>query len=319
MSKNNANSDEVNKHSAASDHNDKLKTDSIIKKFSTLKIWANGDQRAPHKPLLILLALANCQQGKQRLIPFAELQEKLKSLLEDFGPARRSIKTVPPFWRLTKDGIWEIPKSDEIQVQADGDPSKQTLLSKNICGGFPEDIFELLTNKPEIITKLANEILNEHFPETIHEDILLSVGLQPIDTGNVAPKAKRDPDFRNKILTVYHYQCAICGFDMRLGNTPVCLEAAHIKWHQAGGPAIEQNGIALCSMHHKMFDRGVFTLDDDYHIKASMHVNGSRGLDDWLYRYDGKQMILPRSSDYFPARSYTEWHFKEVFKDYKSP
>jgi len=319
MSKNNANGDEVNKHSAASDHNDKLKTDSIIKKFSTLKIWANGDQRAPHKPLLILLALANCQQGRQRLLPFAELQEKLKQLLADFGPPRKLIRTVPPFWRLTKDGLWDIPGKNEIQVNSDGDPSNKALVSKNICGGFPADIFEFLACRPETIAKLANEILTEHFPETIHEDILLSVGLQPFDSNNAALKAKRDPDFRNKILTVYRYQCAICGFNLRLGNNPVCLEAAHIKWHQAGGPAIEQNGIALCSMHHKMFDRGVFSLDEDYHVKASMHVNGSCGLNDWLYRYVGKQIILPRSKDYFPARPYTEWHFKEVFKDYESP
>ncbi len=301
-----------------SDEHEEGQTKSIVSKFSSLKIWANGDQRAPHKPLLILLALANCQQGRQRLLPFAELQKKLKELLADFGPPRNSIKTVPPFWRLTKDGIWEIPGSDKIQVQADGDPSKQALIKQKICGGFPEDIFEFLTSRPESISKLAQDILTEHFPETIHEDILLSVGLKPVDSSDAALKAKRDPDFRKKILTVYHYQCAICGFDMRLGNIPVCLEAAHIKWHQAGGPAIEQNGMALCSMHHKMFDLGVFTLDDDYHIKASMHVNGSCGPDEWLYRYVGKQINLPRSSDYFPARSYTKWHFKEVFKDYKS-
>lgn len=303
-------------HLSTSDEIEANLAKSISSKFSSLKVWVNGDQRAPHKPLLVLLALANCQQGKQRLLPFAELQEKLKQLLIDFGPARRSIKTVPPFWRLKKDGLWDIPGSDEIQVSSAGDPSKQALVSQKICGGFPEDIFCFLSSRPEVVSQLANEILTEHFPETIHEDILLSVGLQPVDANNAAPKAKRDPDFRNKILTVYHYQCAICGFDMRLGNNPVCLEAAHIKWHQAGGPAIEQNGIALCSMHHKMFDRGVFSLDDDYTVKASMHVNGSSGLDEWLYRYVGKQIILPRSRDYFPARSYTEWHLREVFKDY---
>jgi putative restriction endonuclease len=30
----------------------------IVKKFDKLNIWRQGDQRAPHKPLLILYALA---------------------------------------------------------------------------------------------------------------------------------------------------------------------------------------------------------------------------------------------------------------------
>jgi putative restriction endonuclease len=38
------------------------------------------------------------------------------------------------------------------------------------------------------------------------------------------------------------------------------LEAAHIKWFQAGGPDIEANGLAMCSLHHKLFDLGVFTI-----------------------------------------------------------
>ncbi|PKL42024.1 MAG: restriction endonuclease [Candidatus Riflebacteria bacterium HGW-Riflebacteria-1] len=297
---------------------DAINAEAIIRKFSGLKIWSNGDQRAPHKPLLILLALANCQQGRQRLMPYAEINVKLKQLLEDFGPARRSIKTVSPFWRLTTDGLWDIPRRNEITVQADGDPSKQILLSRNICGGFPEDMFEFLSRRPEIISQLAREILTEHFPESIHDDIILSIGLQTDFQGKLSQKIKRDPDFRNKILTVYQYQCAICGFDMRLGNNPVCLEAAHIKWHQAGGPAIEQNGIALCSMHHKMFDRGVFSINENYCIKTSKHINGSCGLEEWLYRYEDKQILLPRSKDYSPARSFTEWHFREVFKHYEA-
>lgn len=66
-------------------------------------------------------------------------------------------------------------------------------------------------------------------------------------------KRSRDPNFRNKILRAYKYSCAVCGFNVRLGNNLVGIEAAHIKWHQAGGPDREDNGIALCSMHHKLF------------------------------------------------------------------
>lgn len=318
MSKQNSDTKNIRDCLGILDKPEEGQTKSIVSKFSNLRIWTKGDQRAPHKPLLILLALANCQQGKRRLLPFSELEEKLKELLADFGPPRKTIRTVPPFWRLTNDGVWDIPDSNKIQLQASGEPSKQALIKQEICGGFSKDIFEFLKNRPESLLQLAQEILSEHFPETIHEDILLSVGLQPVTSDYATLKLKRDPNFRTKVLTVYNYQCAVCGFDMRLGNNPVCLEAAHIKWHQAGGPAIEQNGMALCTMHHKMFDLGVFTLDKDYHVKVSMHVNGNCGLEEWIYKYVDKQINLPRSTNYYPEPSFTGWHVKEVFKGYKS-
>jgi predicted restriction endonuclease len=59
---------------------------------------------------------------------------------------------------------------------------------------------------------------------------------------------------------------AVCGFDVRLGNILIAIEAAHIKWHQAGGPDEERNGLALCSLHHKLFDRGVFTVSNSMSV-----------------------------------------------------
>ena len=62
----------------------------------------------------------------------------------------------------------------------------------------------------------------------------------------------------------------------------VALEAAHIKWHQAGGPDEESNGLALCTMHHKLFDRGVFTLSDKMKVIVSEIANGTKGFQEWV-------------------------------------
>jgi predicted restriction endonuclease len=43
-------------------------------------IWRKGEQRAPHKPLLLLYVLANYQQGHARLFDYGtEVHEKLLS------------------------------------------------------------------------------------------------------------------------------------------------------------------------------------------------------------------------------------------------
>jgi len=60
------------------------------------------------------------------------------------------------------------------------------------------------------------------------------------------------------VLTAYEWRCAVCGFDVQLGAIPIALDAAHIRWHQANGPDTERNGLALCALHHKTFDLGVF-------------------------------------------------------------
>lgn len=180
----------------------------------------------------------------------------------------------------------------------------------NISAGFNEQVYSLLERYPNLVHEIAILILNEHFPETIHEDILRQVGLD----FEIKANRHRDPNFREKILRAYEYSCAICGFNVRLGNNLVGIEAAHIKWFQAGGPDTEENGIALCSMHHKLFDRGVFTLSDTKEILVAEAAHGTNGFNEWLMRFHGQQVCKPIHPEYFPNYSFVDWHVKEVFK-----
>ncbi|HDT2792126.1 TPA: hypothetical protein QHQ31_004385, partial [Enterobacter asburiae] len=59
--------------------------------IADITIWRKGEQRAPHKPLLLLYVLANYQQGHARLFDYGtEVHEQLLSLLERFGPQRKT-------------------------------------------------------------------------------------------------------------------------------------------------------------------------------------------------------------------------------------
>ena len=35
-------------------------------------------------------------------------------------------------------------------------------------------------------------------------------------------------------------------------------------------------------MHHKLFDRGAFTVSDDLSLRVSQKANGTTGLSEWL-------------------------------------
>lgn len=49
------------------------------------------EQRAVHKPLLILLALARIAQDAPRMVTFEDIEGELKNLLAEFGPSDRHL------------------------------------------------------------------------------------------------------------------------------------------------------------------------------------------------------------------------------------
>ena len=281
--------------------------------FEKITVWKRGGQRAPHKPLLALYALGQCHRAEGRLITYSDVDRDLRKLLVDFGPTRKSYHPEYPFWRLQNDGIWELQDADKVELRASStDARKSELLKYKVRGGFTNDIYSQLSGDQDLLFEISNNLLTTNFPNSIHEDILQAVGID-IEAEAQKPK-KRDPRFRERVLRAYEYQCAICGFDVRVGDTLVALEAAHIKWQQAGGPDREVNGVALCSMHHKLFDRGAFTLTDSLSIQVSERAHGSKGFLEWLMAFHGKEIRPPQRPSYHPKYKFVEWHIREVFQ-----
>ena len=217
--------------------------------------------------------------------------------------------------RNEKDRIWEIPDAHRIQeyIRKDGTSTGDARieeLRRYGVGGFPKPIAYQLRQQPQIAFEVVQNLLNAHFPFSYHSDILQTVGI-------VLPLLQlqsRIPDFRENVLRAYNYSCAVCGFDVKLRNQPVALEASHIKWHQAGGPDTEVNGLALCSLHHKLFDRGVFTLSAKLEILVSEYAHGSIGFEEWLMEFHGEEINFPQRQAYYPREDFTGWHLREVFK-----
>jgi putative restriction endonuclease len=127
---------------------------------------------------------------------------------------------------------------------------------------------------------------------------------------------RRDPAFRDKVLLVYEYRCCVCGHDLRMGDHAIGLEAAHIKWFQARRPDVVQNGLALCSLHHKIFDLGAFTvLPGNRQIGFSRHLMGGDETKAKLLAHHGAGLIQPQSRECLPNPEFLTWHRAEVFKE----
>ena len=71
----------------------------------------------------------------------------------------------------------------------------------------------------------------------------------------------RSPLFRLAVLGAYAHRCAMCGMQLDL------VEAAHIVPHSNSQATDEiNNGLALCTLHHRSFDTGLLYVREDYSI-----------------------------------------------------
>ena len=284
---------------------------SLLNKIDSLRMGKRYGQYAPHKPLLILHALGELSRGHET-VSFRDLDAPLTKLLEDFGPQRERHHPEYPFWRLQNDGLWVVTADEPVLTrQSNNDAKKSELIRKNAIGTFPPEELNSLKSDPQNIGTVAKRILTANFPETLHHDILDTVGL---DLDIAEGKPRRSPDFRRKVLRAYEARCCVCGYDIRLGNRLAGLEAAHIMWRTVGGPDEESNGLALCVLHHKAFDLGAFTVETDgLTIVCSQELSGTTKTE-WLIGYHGSRMSEPQSASYFPKDEYLNWHRRTIFK-----
>lgn len=293
---------------------------------------------APHKPLLLLMALGRLQRGLKGHFRFADIESDLRALLTEFGPSNAPKTRHLPFWHLRSDDqgqLWQLDLPADLQSLPRGTaPNLSILRRDDVSGGFSATVEQGLVTHPELIPQLARQLLQSTFPDTLHDDIASAVGLDLSEPGTVArdmdtpfqrgqqggQQRRRDPGFRDRVLRAYEYRCCVCGFDLRVGHIPAGLEAAHIQWHTAGGPDIEPNGLALCALHHKLFDLGAFTLEPaSLKVVFSQHaLAGSRGMTGEL-RHHGQVLLAPVNPASRPGTEYIGWNRRFVFKHEARP
>jgi putative restriction endonuclease len=153
----------------------------------------------------------------------------------------------------------------------------------------------------------------------------IAVGLDPHQVFAVSSASSPDAERRRRsswwpraILEAWDRQCAFCGYDGQLGSSPVGLEAAHIRWFNLGGPDDLNNGIALCSLHHKLFDSGALGLDEEYRILVSGVFSARTEAAKRTYDLHNRPLRPRRGTD-LPAVDYVAWHGREVFRGQPLP
>ena len=301
--------------------------------FAEIKVWHGNGRRAPNKPLLALWAIGRCLRNEERLVPYDEIARDLAVLLRHFGPTEnKSVYPDLPFWHLQRDGVWEVPEADRIIQTRYGHANVRSLSREGAHGGLPAEVYIALRQDRVVALDIVHFLLDAHFPDIVHGDVLRAVG---IDTGDAAPAAldfgardmqgtgrdfeqvrrrSRDPSFSKAVLDAYGERCAVCAFSVRLDGAPVALEAAHIRWHRVGGPDRDKvsNGISLCVLHHRLFDAGAFTISPKYTVVITSAAIGP-GREQSLEQFSRRPILLPEREEDRPDHKSLNWHHREVF------
>jgi predicted restriction endonuclease len=120
-------------------------------------------------------------------------------------------------------------------------------------------------------------------------------------------QAKRDPNFGPKVKSAYQNKCAVCGSQRYAPDGRPEVEAAHIRSAVSdNGPDSIKNGVALCRLHHWGFDKGWFSINDDYSIivRDEPEINGY----DEFRELEGDKLNLPEDEELRPETRFLQFH-----------
>ena len=297
-----------------------LEPDEVLRRFGALRQAPKaGGGRAPHKPLLALYLLGRMQREARPgagplVVPYASAEPVVSALIAEFGPPGRDAhRAALPFFHLDR-SVW-VPEGDGLA------PRHPVLRDRRATGRFVPEVEEALRRDPALLVEVARRLLAANFPDTYVAPICEAVGLD-LDEA-VGPKAKkraRGSDFRPRVLRAYEHACAFCGYDgMACGEStllsPVALAAAHVRWHALEGPDEVTNGLALCDLHHTLFDRGLLGVDGARRIVVSPAFSGrSEAAQRAVRALDQRPLREASSSRDRVDEAHLGWHREQVFR-----
>jgi putative restriction endonuclease len=287
-------------------------------KLSALNVDAAKKTRAlgaaPHKPLLLLIVSDLVEEG----VLAGGLLNRDGALAFRFGTYWRVVadrrRTKPdlrlPFYHLRTDGFWQ-------PLESDGSPAESR--ERAVIAQFDMSFLVCLQDA-EFRTHARRTLIAKYFEPVERAELYALCGLEVPPEDIVAADAtrflpsdsqetKRDAKFSVRVLPAYDFTCALTRYRMIAidGTTP--LDAAHIHQFKRGGGCHPTNGLALSKTAHWRFDRGYWSLDDDFRILVATHKFDEAGDFAHLLKPRANTPILLAANPLFlPDRACLRWH-----------
>lgn len=158
---------------------------------------------------------------------------------------------------------------------------------------------------PGVTGNINSKIINQFYNELAEEQIsdFSLVNEEDFKIQEVKRK-KRDVPIAFKQLMVSLYEkCAVTGETL-----PDVLEACHIQQYISKDSDHIQNGLVLRVDVHRLFDRGLLLIDENYIIKVDPSICSA-----YYQSFHNKKINLPETERFYPSKDALNYH-NNLFK-----
>jgi hypothetical protein len=181
----------------------------ISRAFRQMKVATIDGHPAPHKPLLLMIALRRFREGLPRLVTPQDVAAELQPLLQAALPATASPSPWEPIWRM-EPPIWEVVGSDRTSLRpngtAFGDPPLPMLRAPGTMCGFTQDVIDTLTAHPQHVAVLEQQLVAQ----------MPGVPADVIETARGGAPTTKDTLMTTRLVAVHVGQRSVPNFNHSL-------------------------------------------------------------------------------------------------------
>ena len=301
-----------------------------------------------HKPLLLLTVIELIEQGEiqeNKIVYSTALRKTFRKYCSKVKQG--SLIDVLPFYHLTGDGFWHHQPNvgQKTELKNVGQIKTISVLNKLVAYAYLDKPLFVLLAEPQDRECIRQALIDKYFSDFKQEIADLIEEEQNIRRQEIKEYRKslienskgrfslynphkqivsiqrktpvRSAGFRQEIMQIYDYTCAVCGLRVCIDGKSI-TDAAHIApFHKFHNDDL-RNGISLCKSHHWAFDEGLISLDflnNAYKIIISPIISQCESSE-WLFtKLKGMEMArLPDDKQQYPAQEALEWHREEVLR-----
>ncbi len=271
---------------------------------------------APHKPCLLLALLDLAQDGEltgPRLMRSPSLQVRFHALSSIALPRwGGKVDLALPFYYLSNQGFWQARTRDGNPA---GSPEQAQVIDI-------DPVFFALVQEADFRRRARMILVDTHFPATEKLALYTLLGvrsqarefqeeLHRLDeqAAVYAVRQGRSARFGVQVVCGYRHTCALTGYRIVTETGESVVEAAHIEpWAKTRNDDV-RNGLALSRNSHWAFDRGLWSVDDEWRVLVKPERFQEAGPEIlWLARYQRHKLQFDAHADLRPGPEYLRRH-----------